>query len=239
MQYLSINPFSTEPLYRQLKSKIKEAIINGQLKPGSLLPSEKTLREIFDISSTVVQQSYASLEEEGYIIRRRGSGTFVSHQFQESVLLPDQLFDIMFNTQSSHRFTGAYLLDHEVPKMLAKHLSYVKIKEVIKIKNHVNMLVESFIPKTTREKLEDFMQDSTTLLSFFKYSIPNFLEHSMNIHFSIIESQPFHESILNLVQSEPIHKLECEVVSPEGVKVALINILVPGREVSLKLRFNV
>ena len=67
MEYIQLNPFDTEPLYRQLKNAIKKAILSQRLKHQEELPSENTLVSLFDISSTVVKAAYEGLEAEGFI----------------------------------------------------------------------------------------------------------------------------------------------------------------------------
>ena len=73
-----LDTLSTQPLYRQLALKIKALIKSGELECGSLLPSELELCEKLKISRSTVRQSFAQLESEGYIVRHRGKGTYVS-----------------------------------------------------------------------------------------------------------------------------------------------------------------
>lgn len=68
------------PLYSQLLTLIKEAILSGRLKPGDLLPSESELCTIYNLSRTTVRQAMSSLSDEQLIYRRRGQGTFVADQ---------------------------------------------------------------------------------------------------------------------------------------------------------------
>ncbi len=75
----------SSPLYLQLKSKIKEAISNGNLKPGDQIPTEHQLCEEFDISRTPVRQALQELVNEGVLSRQQGSGTFVSQNPAEEV----------------------------------------------------------------------------------------------------------------------------------------------------------
>ncbi|MCF2618705.1 GntR family transcriptional regulator [Oscillibacter valericigenes] len=66
------------PLYVQLTGIIKNAITSGTLQVGDLLPSEAELCERFEISRNTVRQAIGSLEEAGFVVRKRGKGTFVS-----------------------------------------------------------------------------------------------------------------------------------------------------------------
>ncbi len=66
------------PLYAQLAGIIKNAITSGAVKVGDLLPSEAELCERFEISRNTVRQAIGSLEEAGFVVRKRGKGTFVA-----------------------------------------------------------------------------------------------------------------------------------------------------------------
>ncbi len=66
------------PLYAQLIGIIKRSITSGAVKAGALLPSEATLCQAFDVSRNTVRQAIGALEEEGFVVRKRGKGTFVA-----------------------------------------------------------------------------------------------------------------------------------------------------------------
>lgn len=75
------NPLSLDseiPLYSQLMGIIKRSITSGALKVGDLLPSEAELCRSYNISRNTVRQAIGALEEEGFVVRKRGKGTFVT-----------------------------------------------------------------------------------------------------------------------------------------------------------------
>ena len=74
------------PLYRQLTEAIRQAILEGRLKPQQKLPSSRNLAKSLAISRFTVTQSYEQLESEGYLATRKGAGTFVSSR------IPDEWF---------------------------------------------------------------------------------------------------------------------------------------------------
>lgn len=78
--YISIDRSSPIPLYRQLEHSITEAIRAGELKPGDKLPTEEALAEELALSRPVVRQAYGSLVAGGFIVRKRGRGSFVKAQ---------------------------------------------------------------------------------------------------------------------------------------------------------------
>ena len=74
----SLSMDSDITLYAQLTGIIKNAITSGTLRVGDLLPSEAELCNRFEISRNTVRQAIGSLEEEGFVVRKRGKGTFVA-----------------------------------------------------------------------------------------------------------------------------------------------------------------
>lgn len=73
-----LNSTDSTPLYLQLTEQIKQLINDGQIPVGSLLPSEPELVEKLSISRSTVRQALSQLEVQGYVVRRRGKGTYAS-----------------------------------------------------------------------------------------------------------------------------------------------------------------
>lgn len=66
------------PLYFQLKKLLLAEIKNGSYQVDSLIPTEKELSEIFQISRTTVRQAITELVQEGWLYRVKSKGTFVA-----------------------------------------------------------------------------------------------------------------------------------------------------------------
>ncbi len=65
------------PLYARLAKAIRTGIGDGTIPVGSRLPAERVLADALAVSRTTVATAYRLLEEEGWLERRRGSGTRV------------------------------------------------------------------------------------------------------------------------------------------------------------------
>ena len=65
-------------LYQKIASTLREEILEGKWEPGGLMPTEAKLGARFSVSRLTVRHAVAILEEEGLVVRRRGSGTYVS-----------------------------------------------------------------------------------------------------------------------------------------------------------------
>ena len=65
------------PRYLQLAGELREAILAGEFANGEQFPTETALCKRFDVSRFTVREALRTLETEGLIQRRRGSGTTV------------------------------------------------------------------------------------------------------------------------------------------------------------------
>ncbi len=65
------------PLYAQLKEKLAAQIRCGRLAVGGQIPAENELMARFVVSRETVRKAIALLVSEGYLVKRRGIGTFV------------------------------------------------------------------------------------------------------------------------------------------------------------------
>ncbi len=74
---LIISNRSSVPIYEQIKLQIKEAILSGELKEDSPLPSIRQLAKDLKISVITTTRAYNDLETEGYVINIQGKGCFV------------------------------------------------------------------------------------------------------------------------------------------------------------------
>lgn len=81
-----LKPDSATPLYRQLYEHLRLAILEGQLKKGTKLPSTRAMADELGVSRNTILTAYDQLAAEGYLEQAEGKGTFVT-QF-----LPDAPF---------------------------------------------------------------------------------------------------------------------------------------------------
>ena len=66
------------PLFRQVYSGLRAAILSGAFRVGEKLPLTRDLANQLAISRTVVLYAYDQLLAEGFAVGRSGSGTYVS-----------------------------------------------------------------------------------------------------------------------------------------------------------------
>lgn len=80
-----ISNSSEKPIYEQITSQLKHMIINGELEPGSSLPSMRMLAKELRISVITTKRAYEDLERDGFIYTVVGKGSFIAEKNMEFV----------------------------------------------------------------------------------------------------------------------------------------------------------
>lgn len=75
---------SAQPLYQQLQRSLREAIENRVIAPDDALPPERDLADMLSVSRITVRKAIDELVEEGLLVRKQGSGTFVSNRVEKN-----------------------------------------------------------------------------------------------------------------------------------------------------------
>ena len=78
-----------KPIYEQITSQIKNAIISGELEAGAPLPSLRYLAKELRVSLISTKRAYEELEKDGFIESVQGKGSFVTGKNKE--LMKDSL----------------------------------------------------------------------------------------------------------------------------------------------------
>ncbi|CUA80415.1 GntR family transcriptional regulator [Anoxybacillus suryakundensis] len=130
-----INKHSPLPIYYQLEQGIKEMIEKGQLQPGEMIPSEREWAETYEISRMTVRQAINNLVNDGYLVRKRGKGTFVATKKIEQPL--KGLTSFSEDMRARGMVPGTKLLAfHTIPASLsfAKQLGIGEGEEIYEIR---------------------------------------------------------------------------------------------------------
>jgi len=109
---LYIDNRSGAPIYDQIYSQIKDAILSGQVTEGEALPSIRALAKDLRISVITTKRAYDELENEGFIYTRPGKGCFVAERSTE-LLREENLRKIESHMQEIRRLANACRLTEQ------------------------------------------------------------------------------------------------------------------------------
>lgn len=107
---------NTTPLYRQLYTKIRDAILSGRMLPGMQLPPSREFCLHLGISRQTVLNAYEQLLAEGYLRGTVGQGTFVNENlpallersFFHATALPDKADDCPYISRRGQRYSDPH-----------------------------------------------------------------------------------------------------------------------------------
>lgn len=80
-----ISNSSSQPIYEQISTQLKNQIISGNLSEGDALPSIRALAKDLKISVITTKRAYDELEQEGFIYTVAGKGCFVAEKNMELI----------------------------------------------------------------------------------------------------------------------------------------------------------
>src|SRR3954453_155843 len=63
-----------------VRAELRRAIVDGEFTVGMKLPNEDRLCDRFGVSRVTIREAVRGLIEDGYVVRRQGSGTFVTRR---------------------------------------------------------------------------------------------------------------------------------------------------------------
>jgi GntR family transcriptional regulator len=92
---IRIDPTIPTPLFEQLASAIRAAIIDGRVIGGERLPAARELARSFGVNVHTVLRGYQILREEGLIELHRGRGAVVAVRIGGHAALAGAIHDLV------------------------------------------------------------------------------------------------------------------------------------------------
>ncbi|WP_375088734.1 FadR/GntR family transcriptional regulator [Peribacillus sp. RS7] len=123
---------TTVRIYEKIADHIKQQILDGKLKSGDKLPSDKELCQLYSVGRSTIREALSALKIMGLIETRQGEGSTICKIDPESVGMPD--------------FSGLLLSDKTI-------LELMEARKSLEISN-----VELAASKRTDQDLKKFKQ---------------------------------------------------------------------------------
>jgi GntR family transcriptional regulator len=158
--------------YYLLYEELSGALNDGSIPSGAALPSEPELVSRYRLSRTTVRRALARLEEEGRIVRRRGSGTF-ARQSRKPARLQLDLQTFLDDLPQAATQTSLSLLRFEsgqVPAQLRELLPELGpnatiIQRLHRFHGTPYALTTAYIPERAGQKIRRKLLERASLLS--------------------------------------------------------------------------
>lgn len=116
-----------EPMYIKIHNQIKREIEEKKYTVGERIPAERQLAARFNVSRMTLRQAIKTLEDEGILERRLGSGTYVASQkVQEKMSGIMSFTDIM---RANGHVPSSKLVSYRVTKPSLSEKEKLQIKD--------------------------------------------------------------------------------------------------------------
>lgn len=129
---------------------IKDNLLNGSLKPGDKLPTEKELMERLGVSRTPVREAIKILEAIGVIQIKRGEGMFITNNFSQFTLNP-LIFSLIMHSNNMKQLIE-FRQHFEV---LLMNMIIIEKKDITKIEDTYHSQKERMNSNLSPEELTD------------------------------------------------------------------------------------
>ncbi|GAA1309521.1 GntR family transcriptional regulator [Brachybacterium tyrofermentans] len=83
--HIPLDPSAPEPIYEQIRARLAELILRGDLAAGEALPSIRVLARDLRVSVITTTRAYNELVADGLVDAVRGKGVFVRAQQPDQV----------------------------------------------------------------------------------------------------------------------------------------------------------
>ena len=117
-------------LYEDIVQEFSSLIRQGVLKPGERLPSERVLADQLQVRRSTVREALRTLELQGLVISKRGSGTFINTDNLESMVA------LLASTLTSgadtlkHIFEMRHMLEPQIAALAAQRANKQEVAEL-------------------------------------------------------------------------------------------------------------
>lgn len=230
-----IDPSSKFPLYIQLKQLILSKINQGIFEKGEKIPAEHVLAEKYQISRPTVRQALGELVQEGYLVRKRGLGTYVSlpvitgdgsvfRTFAEEMKLSGYSHSaklILAEQQTADADTAKDL-------MIPEGNDVYKIVRLRLVDNKPLAIRTSLIPATIFPNLLEKDLEKNTLYNLFN-EVGFTPSHSTQV-FQAVSASKQEALLLEINHLEPLMKTEGIVYNDDNIPFEKVKVVYIGSQ---------
>ncbi|MFA5650535.1 MAG: GntR family transcriptional regulator [Proteiniphilum sp.] len=191
-------------IYKRISNGIIKQIKSGELTPGNKVPSENELINRYNISNTTARKTLSNLEEQGWVIRIKGKGTFVTNRSKEM-----HLTRILGSFEAmKERFRDNLIKEGFMPSDILLEKTIMNDGISINV-NNINYFIEGKVLKLHRLRYANdiLMKDETKYISM--NVCPDI--HTIDVNDSLIN---LYKKRYSIVLSDIQRTLSTKIINP-------------------------
>lgn len=126
-------PIKSTRVYEQVVEQIKKMIINGTLRKGDKLPTERDLAEQLQVSRTSVREALRALEVIGLVESRQGAGNYIKESFGDNLFEPMSMMFLLEKGAPLEILEFRKVLEVEAAVLAAKRINEEEVETLGKL----------------------------------------------------------------------------------------------------------
>lgn len=134
MKKLKFEPILVGRASDHIERKIKEAILDGKLRPGFKLPTEKEMAEQFGVSVVTLREALTALQVFGVIEKKKGKGggNFIAELDNDSIRKYLRHYLSFKNLSIKHLYEVRKIIEPPIIKLAATSINNDEINKLSK-----------------------------------------------------------------------------------------------------------
>jgi GntR family transcriptional regulator len=211
------------PAYRMIQEHLLDRISSGILKFGDPVPSERELARMHGVSLMTARHALCALESAGYVVRRRGAGTFVAPPRIEF----NQLSSLTEQMRARGLLMHSRVLDFQIVQdapeaksqlMVATDAPLVRIYRLRMGAGEPLVLETCYIPASRCKGLERATLKNGSLFSIISSTYGVALSYAdEEVDVTTISTE--HASLLKLIRNSPVLRIRQVIHSSDGTPI--------------------
>ncbi|MFW6287337.1 MAG: GntR family transcriptional regulator [bacterium] len=242
----NISETSNIPLYFQIMTLIKHYILSETLRPGDMIPSEKQLCDIYNVSRSTVRQALDHLAEENFILRQRGRGTFIADKKIRRNI--DQIYSFTADMKEMNLQPHSIVLEKKIEKAtedIAKSLKISIDTEVFRLtrvryaKSEPLLLENTYVPHYLCPDIKKINFSEASLYNILQNNYNLKIDYATETYEAIIMDEEV-AKLLNSKSSSPAFNIERIAYLENGIPFEITDSIVRSDKCffQVKLRAN-
>lgn len=139
------SPIKNTKVYEQVIDQIKNMIVDGTLKKGDKLPSERELVQELQVSRTSIREALRALEIIGLVECRQGEGNYIKQSFESSLFEPLSIMFMLQESSMEEVLDLRKIIEVETAALAARQISDEEIENLSQL---INKLKDTYDEKT-------------------------------------------------------------------------------------------
>lgn len=121
-------PIKNAKVYEQVIEQIKKMILDGTLKKGDKLPTERDLAEQLQVSRATVREALRALDVIGLVESRQGAGNYIKENFESNLFEPMSMMFMLEKGTPSEILEFRKVLESEAAVLAAERITNEEVR---------------------------------------------------------------------------------------------------------------